>query len=259
MKKFNVESNLETVRDYKIEDLKYYNLYRNNKYKLGHYNNFRNGSPVYYLENELSREEKIELINKFTDNSATYMLNIIDKFIEDYNNGNLKRSSYSSIHKRSLKSWLNKNDDRKYVSDYSQSYYAFGYEYRLNINSKIANGSYNCYREEDIVNDWFHGLLTELVKIERKYFVENDDKEVKITELKKYRSGYLLDYIETEKNTEWEKFGWSNCREMSDETLNGALEIYRKADEQITQLRNEYTEQLRKFIEKREEEQNGKR
>lgn len=258
MKRFNVESNLETVKDYKIEDLKYYNLYRNKKYILGHYNNFRNGNPVYYLEDELSREEKIILIDKFTNNGATYMLNIIDKFIEDYNNGIIKHKSYS-IHKGSLKSWLNKNDKRKYISDYSQSYYAFGHEYQLNLNSKTANGSYDCYKNEDIVNDWFHGLLTELVSIERKYFVENDDREVKITELKKYRSGYLLDYIETEKDTEWERFGWSNCRDISDETLNGALEIYRKADEQITQLRNKYTEQLRNFIEQREGKRNEKR
>ena len=65
--------------------------------------------------------------------------------------------------------------------------------------------------------------------------------------------------LETEKDTEWERFGWSNCRDISDETLNGALEIYRKADEQITQLRNKYTEQLRNFIEQREGKRNEKR
>lgn len=258
MKRFNVESYLEEVKDYKIEDLQYYNLFRDNKYKLGHYNNFRNGSPIYYLENELNEDEKLNLIDKFTNNSGTYMLTLINKFIEDYKSGTIKQSGYKSVHKGSLKSWLNKNDDRKYISDYSKSYRAFGNEYRLNENSKIANGYYDCHKEENIVNDWFHNLLIELVSIEEKYYLKNDIREVKINKLKSYRGSTLLPYIERNTGTEWEKFGWSNCREISNETLDGALEIYEEINEQVTELQNKYSQKLEEFIIKREKELYGK-
>ena len=46
-------------------------------------NIYINNEKIYKAENELSREEKIEFLDKMNDDKISYMLKLADKFQED--------------------------------------------------------------------------------------------------------------------------------------------------------------------------------
>lgn len=46
-------------------------------------NIYINNEKIYNAENELSREEKIEFLDKMNDDKISYMLKLADKFQED--------------------------------------------------------------------------------------------------------------------------------------------------------------------------------
>lgn len=175
-------------KNYKIEKL----IVRSERTR--HFNpcgdyNMRNGYQIYEIEDKLTDEEKLEIIDSHTDGLGTYILNLIDKYIEDKDNGTIRRASWGSLHMGSLKSWIKKNDKREVMTRYMTSAYGrynlFGTWYRMTKEVPNTEFGYKMlYDGEPIVRNWFHNLLNELKKEEDKYFLEHDDSEVLKTEIR---------------------------------------------------------------------------
>ena len=73
-------------------------------------NIYINNEKIYNDENELSREEKIEFLDKMNDDKISYMLKLADKFQEDKDK--LSKDEYGFYKNASLREWLKKNDYR---------------------------------------------------------------------------------------------------------------------------------------------------
>ncbi len=155
---------------------------------------------IYDDENKLSREEKIEFLDKMNDDKISYMLKLADKFQEDKDK--LPKDEYGYCKDVSLRAWLKKNDYRDIV-DTSKTfigsitlvdYDSFGYGRRniQNINLKATRDSY-----EDYVNELFHRQLKECEKQEKQYFnkyyyYKHEHDEYRI--LSKKVSDYIYKY-----------------------------------------------------------------
>ncbi len=59
---------------------------------------------IYNAENKLSREEKIEFLDKMNDDKISYMLKLADKFQEDKDK--LSKDEYGYYKNVSLRAWL---------------------------------------------------------------------------------------------------------------------------------------------------------
>lgn len=155
---------------------------------------------IYDDENKLSREEKIEFLDKMNDDKISYMLKLADKFQEDKDK--LSKDKYGYCKDASLRAWLKKNDYRDIV-DTSKTfigsitlvdYDSFGYGRRniQNINLKATRDSY-----EDFVDELFHRQLKECEKQEKQYFnkyyyYKHEHDEYRI--LSKKVSDYMYKY-----------------------------------------------------------------
>lgn len=151
--------------------------------------NMRNGYQIYEIEDKLTDEEKLEIIDSHTDRLGTYVLNLIDKYIEDKNNGTIRTANWGNLHMGSLKSWIKKNDKREVMTRYMTSAYGrynlFGTWYRMTKNVPVTEFGYKMlYDGEPIVRSWFHNLLNMLKKEEDTYFLEHDESEVLKTEIR---------------------------------------------------------------------------
>lgn len=155
---------------------------------------------IYDAENKLSREEKIEFLDKMNDDKISYMLKLADKFQEDKDK--LSKDEYGFYKNTSLRAWLKKNDYREIV-DTSKPYIgsitlvgydSFGCGRRniQNINLKATRDSY-----EDFVDELFHRQLKECEKQEKQYFnkyyyYKHEHDEYRI--LSKKVSDYIYKY-----------------------------------------------------------------
>lgn len=70
-------------------------------------NIYINNEKIYNAENKLSREEKIEFLDKMNDDKISYMLKLADKFQEDKDK--LSKDEYGYYKDASLRAWLKKN------------------------------------------------------------------------------------------------------------------------------------------------------
>ena len=141
-------------------------------------NNYINGEKIYSDENKVSREEKIEFLDKMNDDKISYMLKLADKFQEDKDK--LAKDEYGYYKDASLKAWLKKNDYRNIV-DTSKTligsitlvgYDSFGYG-RRNIQNINLQANYDLH--EDFVDELFHRQLKICEKQEEQYFTEHDE------------------------------------------------------------------------------------
>lgn len=158
-------------------------------------NIYINNEKIYNAENKLSREEKIEFLDKMNDDKISYMLKLADKFQEDKDK--LSKDEYGYYKDASLRAWLKKNDYREIV-DTSKTlrgvgsitlvgYGSFGCGRRniQNINLQVRD---DCHK--DFVDELFHRQLKECEKQEKQYFNEHDEYKI----LSKKVSDYMYKY-----------------------------------------------------------------
>lgn len=150
---------------------------------------------VYTIENELSSEDKIEIINYHTDGLAGYLLNLIDKYDREKDNEEIFVPTIWGINKNSYKKWMKANDPRKVLSLFGPypKYHLFGQSYGLTRVCPHTDYGYKLlYTDTFIVNQWFHDLLRDLEKKETEYFNTHDHIQVKINKVKKLADGFSL-------------------------------------------------------------------
>lgn len=155
---------------------------------------------IYDAENKLSREEKIEFLDKMNDDKISYMLKLADKFQEDKDK--LSKDEYGFYKNTSLRAWLKKNDYREIVDTskpYIGSITLVGYDSfgcgRRNIQNINLQARDDC--RKDFVDELFHRQLKECEKQEKQYFnkyyyYKHEHDEYRI--LSKKVSDYIYKY-----------------------------------------------------------------
>lgn len=160
-------------------------------------NIYINNEKIYNAENELSREEKIEFLDKMNDDKISYMLKLADKFQEDKDK--LSKDEYGFYKNASLRAWLKKNDYRNIVDTskpYIGSITLVGYDSfgcgRRNIQNINLQARDDC--RKDFVDELFHRQLKECEKQEKQYFAEYDDYKILSRKVSDYMYKYNISF-----------------------------------------------------------------
>lgn len=165
--------------EWKVEELKLFN----EKCKT-----YLRKERIYDCENQLTKEEKIEFVDKLNNGKLSYILSLIEKFNIDKNS--MKKDDWGNIKTNSLKAWVKKNDtkyDRPIIDNSYKygKYYILGCERYIYSNNK---GSYDLY--DDLVDEVFHRQLKECELQEKKYFKEHDEYSILKSRLENYSYFY---------------------------------------------------------------------
>lgn len=145
---------------------------------------------VYDIEKQLTDEEKLQVIDSRTNGLGTYILNLIKKYNEARVDGTIRKVSYGSLHKRSLQSWIDKNDPRKVMcavitKGYGQ-YRLFRQQYRMTLDTPETEFGYKLpYDSEPVVRNWFHNMLIEIENEEVSHYKAHNDVEILKTSIRK--------------------------------------------------------------------------
>lgn len=222
---YNIEKQLVRKLDYK-------NIKHSSDYNLKE-------EKVFNIENELTEQEKLDILNYHTNGKCNHILNLIDLYWKD--RSNLKRTSLGSINLRSLKAWIRKNDEMHVLRVDSISpypvYYLFGQRYKLDPDRKTPNTEYGyklLYSGKNIIHQWFHELLLNLRKQEEEYFIKHDPIQIKYSKVRELSQ--CLGYNISTKIKSTTNIGWNRI-------TTGYSEI--ELDKMIETLEN-----IEKYIDK---------
>ena len=134
------------------ENLVFLNMKKHNIYKTNPH--MRDGLEIFTIEKEISLEDKIKIIDIFENNTATYILDIINKWNEEKDS--LPKDRWDNPKTISVKAWIKRNDPKKIIdTEYKiGKYYLFGrrFEY-LDIKCPSTEHGYSMeYTGDHIVN-----------------------------------------------------------------------------------------------------------
>lgn len=186
-----------------------------------------NNWKPFSIEHELSIEEKLQIMDLYSDDKASYML----KLITDWMNikDTLPKDQWGNPKTVSRNAWLKKNDTKKIVYvKYNQTiyYYMYGTQHHEldDICGRSEYGNNYLYTEESIVNQWFYDWCVEREKEENKFFQDNDPKQLKIKQLKEYAEKYGVFNCKLLNDVVWNK------QEITDKDLEYFLSVYSDMD-----------------------------
>ena len=170
---------------------------------------------VFQIEDELSVNEKIDFIDEVENGVATYLLNIFNKWENEYDG--LKKEASGRVKTVSKKAWIRRNDSRGIINfKYDVgTYWLFGSEYD-DMSLICPNYKYNIdrlYTGKHIVNQWFHDLCNKLYTKESDYFKSIDPFSIKVEKIKEYA----------------ELFGCMNNRIIENIYFNGIADVAEEA------------------------------
>ena len=223
--------------------------------------NYEKVDEKYAIENDITMDEKIEIINSIVDLPISYVLDLIKKFVEDYEAGIVKKaprtSYYNIVNTNSLKAWSKRNDIEGAL-DYEGDLSYLGV--RTNICSFLNIGWRRTSTPESFVDNVFHSLLDLLKKKEEIYYWENSEENAYIGKvcdlICKYKKWSHLSgksfYIEEKKDSQSMKNSIFICenhhnkRELSIEEIESLErclisieEEYQKSSDRIKKLQKE--------------------
>lgn len=217
---------------YKVEDLKFYNMKKESIYVSNPY--MRNGLTVFEIENTLTEEEKLKIIDEMKEGVGTYLLDTFKQWEEEKDN--LPQDTYGNPKTVSKKAWFRKNDKKGILSKSSDlgKYWLFGTEFKnMSTTCPATNYGYSLeYTGKSIIHQWFHDLCKELYQNERKYFRENDPKEIKLAKVKEYGEQYHTYF----NNDDIHDIVWNRKTDVSEEFLDTCITAYKELEESIQQI-----------------------
>lgn len=203
-----------------VEDLTFKNMKMISTFRYSASNELK----IFEIERELKLEEKIQIIDAFKDNIATYMIELINKW--DAEKDSLPQDQWGTPKTNSKKAWIKRNDNKNVIDKEYKigSYNMFGDKFKtLSIECPTTENGYSLtFSGEHVANQWFHGLCLELKRIEEKWFAENDPLQVKINKVKQLGDNYR------------EVF---NCKLLNDIVWNRETDV---TDEQLDIFINAY-------------------
>lgn len=132
-----------------------------------------NKEKIYDCENETSREDKIEFVDKMQDGKLSYILKLAEKFENDKEN--MPKDSWDDIKTVSLKAWIKRNDNRNLI-DIIYGYGDISFLTGRNIKRVNQKGAYDTY--DDYVDEVFHRQLKKCEQMEHEYFLEHDEYSI---------------------------------------------------------------------------------
>ena len=137
----------------------------------------------YVIEDEITIAEKIDIIDTLVDLPISSVIDLIKKFVEDYESGIIKKapptSYYNVVNTNSLNAWIKRNNIEKVISSDGVLCY-------LTVKANICNFLLDGWRApkistpESFVNAAFHSLLNILKEKEEKYYFENSEENAYI-------------------------------------------------------------------------------
>lgn len=204
---------------------------------------FAGKEKIYNCELEISREDKIAFVDSMQDGKLSYLLNLIDKFIQDEKN--MPKNQWGNVKTVSLKAWIKKNDtkyDRPIIDNEFRygAYSILGERRTITCNVK---GSYDTY--DDLVDELFHRQLRELEKQERSYFLEHDEYSILKSKLREYLDKYSVSFgvnISTCSDGEiyiYSGKDYDDTRKITIEEINELLSKYKQLDSFVDKLTTE--------------------
>ena len=132
----------------------------------------------YVIEDEITMAEKIDIIDTLVDLPISSVIDLIKKFVEDYESGIIKKAPcnyYDNIvNTNSLKAWIKRNNVESNISTDGILRY-------LTVRTNICNFILDEWRDtittpESFVDAAFHSLLNILKEKEEKYYFENSEE-----------------------------------------------------------------------------------
>lgn len=221
-----MENIIQTLKagNYKVED----QIFRNMKRFIS----FGDFKP-FPIESKLSDEEKIQIIDKYNDGLASYMITLITKWNEEKES--LPKDNWGNPKTVSEKAWIKRNDTRKKVnSDYKiGSYSMLGTKFKVldMICPSTEYGRNMGYTGQSVINQWFHGFCLDCYNKETTWFKENDPLQIKIKKVKDLGNQYhtvfnckLLNDIV-----------WNQEKNVTDKELDVFIGAYEALEKRITE------------------------
>lgn len=129
-------------------------------------------------------EEKLNFVDKFKDGFGTYVVELMNKFAEDYDDMPKKKDGLT-VNTSSLKAWLRKNDKREVVDNK----YNYGYIF-LGGNGRCSHVHISKNDREYVINNTAINLLNSLALEEFDLFKKTDEKHILLS---KIESNYSVD------------------------------------------------------------------
>lgn len=213
--------------DYKVENLMFYNMKEVQNW-------FANGKMVYEIENNLTEEEKIAMIDAMKDGVATYLLSLIKKWESEKET--LPQNQFGGVKTVSEKAWIKRNDPRGIIDkEYNLGHYnLFGTSFKtLSMTCPSTHHGYSLtYTGQSVVHQWFHDLCRSLYHEEKKYFEENDPKEIKLKKVKELGERYHV-YFD---NLVLHDIIWNRKKDVPEEHLDAFINAYEKLEESIQRI-----------------------
>lgn len=137
----------------------------------------------YVIEDEITMAEKIDILDTLVDLPISSVIDLIKKFVEDYESGIIKKapptSYYNVVNTNSLNAWIKRNNIEKVISpDGVLCYLTVG----VNICNFLLDGrrAPKISTPESFVNAAFHSLLNILKEKEENYYFENSEENAYI-------------------------------------------------------------------------------
>lgn len=222
--------------EYKIEELKFYNMKTSNKYVSGATN--RDGKyKIFEIEDQLDKKEKIKFIDEQKEGVASYLLKILATWEMERNT--LPKNNWGNEKTVSKKAWIKRNDERKIIDiDYQiGTYYLFGTKFKnMDLICPTTEYSYNmAYTGENVVEQWFHDLCNLLYKEEQKYFQEHDIFQIKLNKLRELGNQYNTVFDSQKLND----IVWNRKDNVTEQKLDEYINAYRKLEQTIKQISDE--------------------
>jgi hypothetical protein len=225
MKEMNIIIQKLKDGNYRVENLFFKNMSR--AITIGNYKYFS-------IESDLAEEEKVEILDKYSDGLATYMISLINKWNNEKDS--LPKDQWNDPKSVSKNAWIKKNDTKKiiYIS-YNQaiSYNMFGGKHKtLDTICGTMEYSHNmAYTGNSIINQWFYDFCETQLKKEQQWFKENDPKQIKLKQLKDIGDLYRTCFD----NMKLNDVIWNNKDNITEEEIDLFMNAYKAIEKCISE------------------------
>lgn len=148
----------------------------------------KRGDDVYFSDiANVSREDKIEFLDRMNEGKISYLLDLVEKF--RIAEPKMARGSFGDVRTQSLVAWLKKNDTRNLIDrHYHHGQVSVLRSERWFQHFLEVSGSWDRY--EDFVDEIFFRQLKICLAEEDKYFREHDEFEIAKSKVRTYSEKY---------------------------------------------------------------------
>ena len=209
-------------------------------------NSKKNFNGAYFLEDEVSREDKIAFVDSMQDGKLSYIIAMIQKFESERDS--MPKDQWGKVKTVSLKAWLKRNDTGYkrpiFNNDYYYGkFYLIGVERFISSNPMNSKGNYyDIY--EDLVDEVFYRQLCRCEKLEKEYFLAHDEYSILKKQFRELSNEYRTTFgVHTGYCSNGEIYVYDenheDKREITIEELKILIDKYDALEQYIQELSNQ--------------------